>query len=79
MMILGDAGINYFNDSRDYKLKKELSEYNIMFFCVLCNHEERPQKIKTYKTKEFHNGIVYYEKRISKYIICQRWRSIQFE
>ena len=61
MIILGDAGINYFNDSRDYKLKKELSECKITFFCVHGNHEERPEKIKTYKTKEFHNGIVYYE------------------
>ena len=47
MIILGDAGINYFNDSRDYKLKKELSECKITFFCVHGNHEERPEKIKT--------------------------------
>lgn len=61
MIILGDAGINYFNDPRDYKLKKELSDCNITFFCVHGNHEERPEKIKTYKTKDFHDGIVYYE------------------
>ena len=30
-------------------------------FCIRGNHEERPENIKTYKTKKFHEGIVYYE------------------
>ncbi len=30
-------------------------------FCIHGNHEERPEKIDSYKTKRFHNGIVYYE------------------
>jgi len=61
MIVLGDAGINYFNDERDYKLKNKLKECNITFFCVHGNHEERPENIKTYKKKNFCNGIVYYE------------------
>ena len=61
LIVLGDAGINYFNNEQDYILKASLSEYPITFFCVHGNHEERPEKIGTYKLEEFHGGKVYYE------------------
>ena len=61
LIILGDAGINYNLDERDDILKKTLSRLPITFFCIHGNHEERPENIKSYKTKKFHNGIVYYE------------------
>ena len=61
MIILGDAGINYYLDDRDYILKNSLLQLPITLFCIHGNHEERPENISSYKTKEFHNGIVYYE------------------
>lgn len=62
LIILGDAGINYYANEKDNGLKKALNdEFNITFFCIHGNHEERSENIKSYKTKEFHNGIVYYE------------------
>ena len=61
MIILGDAGINYYLDDRDYILKNSLLQLPITLFCIHGNHEERPENISTYKTKVFHNGIVYYE------------------
>lgn len=61
MIILGDAGINYYANETDYILKNSLLQYPITFFCIHGNHEERPENIKSYKTKKFHNGIVYYE------------------
>ena len=42
-------------------LKNSLLQYPITFFCIHGNHEERPENIKTYKTKRFHDGVVYYE------------------
>lgn len=63
MIVLGDAGINYYLDNYDYMLKEELLNYPITFFCIHGNHEERPENIKTYKTKMFHDGIVYYEEK----------------
>lgn len=62
LIILGDSGINYHANERDYILKDELLECPITFFCIHGNHEERPEKINTYRTKKFHDGIVYYEK-----------------
>lgn len=61
LIVLGDAGINYFANKRDNILKSELKNYPITFFCIHGNHEERPENIGTYKTKLFHDGIVYYE------------------
>lgn len=62
LIVLGDAGINYYADERDNALKKSLNElYSITLFCIHGNHEERPENIKTYKTKMFYGGIVYYE------------------
>ncbi len=61
LIVLGDAGINYYANEKDYMLKNGLREYPITFFCIHGNHEERPENIESYKTKKFHNGIVYYE------------------
>ena len=71
LIILGDAGINYFLDLRDYLLKESLANYSITFFCIHGNHEERPNLIPTYKTKEFHEGTVYYEKRFPNILFAK--------
>ena len=61
LIVLGDAGINYYANEKDYILKNSLLQYPITFFCIHGNHEEKPENIESYKTKKFHNGIVYYE------------------
>ena len=63
MIILGDAGINYYLDERDYILKEKLKKLPITLFCIHGNHEERPYNISTYKTIIFKSGIVYYEEQ----------------
>ena len=61
LIILGDAGINYFGVS-DNKLKEELTKIPITFLCVYGNHEERPENIKTYQEINLFDGIMYQEK-----------------
>lgn len=61
LIVLGDAGINYYASDKDYILKNSLLQYPITFFCIHGNHEERPENIDGYQTKEFHDGLVYYE------------------
>ena len=63
LIILGDAGFNYYDDERDDKLKKEISTLNITLFCLHGNKENRPQNVGTYGTRNFCNGKVYYEPR----------------
>lgn len=61
LVILGDAGINYYLDDSDRALKEELSTLPITLFCVHGNHEERPFMIDTYEETEWNGGIVYRE------------------
>ncbi len=61
LIVLGDAGFNYYEDARDDKLKKEISELNITLFCLHGNKENRPQNIGTYGIRSFCGGKVYYE------------------
>lgn len=55
LIILGDAGINFWLNNTDRNLKKRISQCPITLFCIHGNHEERPQNISTYKA-------AYYEK-----------------
>lgn len=71
MIVLGDAGINYFNSQQDYKLKEELLNCPITFFCIHGNHEERPENIKTYIEKEFLGGRVLYEEKYPNILFAQ--------
>lgn len=61
MIILGDAGVNYWLNDRDTRLKNELLELPITLFCIHGNHEERPYMIDTYEEKEWNGGMVYWE------------------
>ena len=61
MIILGDAGFNYYDDKRDDKLKKEISELNITLLCIHGNKENRPQNVGTYGIRSFCGGKVFYE------------------
>ncbi len=61
LIILGDAGFNYYDDKRDDKLKQEISDLNITLFCLHGNKENRPQNVGTYGIRSFCGGKVYYE------------------
>lgn len=61
MVILGDAGINYFLDERDAEKKELLGLLPITLFCVHGNHEEVPEELPGYKELVWHGGVVLYE------------------
>lgn len=61
LVILGDAGINYYLDETDEALKRELSRLDVTLLCVHGNHEERPAEIPSYEEVLWRGGIVYAE------------------
>lgn len=61
LIILGDAGINYYLDEWDHELKQELSRLPVTLFCVHGNHEERPEEIAAYEERLWRGGVVYVE------------------
>lgn len=61
MVILGDAGINYFQDERADRMKAQLAALPLTIFCIHGNHEARPTSISTYIEQEWHGGTIYVE------------------
>jgi 3-oxoacid CoA-transferase subunit A len=61
MIILGDAGFNYYGGKRDRRAKQIVSELPITVFSIHGNHEMRPATIPAYHTAEWHGGQVYME------------------
>lgn len=65
IIILGDAGLNFYLDSREQKFKKKINHLGYQIYCVYGNHEERPENISTMKLvwdKEV-KGEVYVEEK----------------
>lgn len=77
MIILGDAGINYYG-SGDKSRKKKLHKLPITLFCIHGNHEQRPEVIKTYELVEFHGGKVYVEKEFPNLIFAKDGQIYEF-
>lgn len=61
LVILGDAGINYYGIPTDNELKQMLSDLHITLLCIHGNHEMRPETIETYEEVEWNGGNVYIE------------------
>lgn len=47
VIILGDAGVNYYLNQRDKRTKEILKNYLFRFYLVRGNHEARPEDIET--------------------------------
>lgn len=63
IIVLGDAGINYYLNEEDDKYKQYLSNFKIKIFCIRGNHEERPENINTYKEIDMFGGKVFIEEK----------------
>ena len=62
IVILGDAGINYFgNNHGDKKIKSQLNDLGTTILCIHGNHELRPETLSYYREIDWHGGIVYIE------------------
>ena len=61
MIILGDAGFNYYGGSRDLQAKARMAQMQLTIFSIHGNHEKRSDTIPSYRTMEWHGGRVYVE------------------
>ncbi len=58
LIILGDAGINYYGGHRDKKLKQYIASMPITLLCVHGNHERRPTAGLGYEKAQRFSGEV---------------------
>ena len=61
IIILGDAGFNYYLNDRDTRAKEYASAIPVKFFSIHGNHEARPQRIPSYMEGEYCGGKNLYE------------------
>lgn len=71
IILLGDAGLNYYFDHRDDNFKNALCKYPFTYFVIRGNHEERPslcmeKEPNKWTAEEFWYAKVYVEKRCPK-------------
>lgn len=59
MIVLGDAGLNFYGYVSDMKKKRDVSNIGITFFCIHGNHEMRPETVPGYELKEWNGGKVW--------------------
>lgn len=79
MIVLGDAGINYYKSKRDEKVKKFVNDFPFTTFCIHGNHEIRPEDIPTYKTRKYRGGIVWYEEKYPKILFAKDGEIYDFD
>ena len=71
LIILGDAGINYYDEQKDDDLKCLLSELPITLFCIHGNHEKRPETILAYQETNWRGGNVYIEPKFPSLLFAK--------
>ncbi|MCL2628967.1 MAG: metallophosphoesterase [Oscillospiraceae bacterium] len=71
LIILGDAGINYYGGKKEMNFKSLLSKLPITMLCVHGNHERRPETLGTYKEIPWNGGIVYTEENFSNLLFAK--------
>ena len=79
LIILGDAGINYYNGKKDILLKKLLADLPITLFCIHGNHEMRPYNVDGYELIDFKGGKVWVQKEYPNILFAKDGEIFNFE
>ena len=62
IVILGDAGFNYYGNERgDKRVKRRLNDAGVTIFCIHGNHERRPESLPYYRESIWRGGSAYVE------------------
>ena len=79
MIVLGDAGLNYYGDIRDEGRKRFVNDFPFTTFCIHGNHEMRPYEAVGYKTKEYRGGTVWYHEEQPRILFAKDGEVFDFD
>lgn len=79
MIVLGDAGLNYYGNEKDLSRKKFVNDFPFTTFCIHGNHEMRPYDIPGYQMKEYHGGMVWYEENYPNILFAKDGEIYDFD
>lgn len=71
MIILGDAGINFYGGWRNQHKKEFICALPITLFCIHGNHEQCPATISSYAEQKWRGGTVYVEEQFSSILFAK--------
>ena len=71
MIVLGDAGLNYFGDERDTARKTGVSRTRMTYLMIHGNHEMRPETLDGYRLIPWNGGMVYQEERFPNLLFAK--------
>lgn len=72
IVILGDAGANYYLHGRDRQTKKRASRIPATLFCIHGNHEARPQSLpQLYHERHWCGGTVFVEEAFPNLVFAK--------
>ena len=79
LIMLGDVGINYFNDNCDKSRKRILNNIGMTIFCIHGNHEMRPASIPSYRLINYKGGKVWVEEEFPNILFAKDGEVFDFE
>lgn len=71
LIVLGDAGFNYYDDVRDDLLKSKAGQLPITIFCIHGNHEMRPHRVHGYEETIWNGGLVFRQKEFPNLLFAK--------
>jgi 3-oxoacid CoA-transferase subunit A len=71
LIILGDAGINYYGGKKERQFKQLLAKLPLTMFCIQGNHERRPESLGIYQEISFRGGVAYIEPDIPNLLFAK--------
>lgn len=78
LVILGDAGINYYGDERDVAYKKGL-HFPFKLFCIHGNHEMRPTDELGYHEEQWRDGTVFVDEHFPNILFAKDGEVYDFD
>ncbi|MCL2153427.1 MAG: metallophosphoesterase [Oscillospiraceae bacterium] len=78
LIILGDAGVNYYGGKKDLRLKHVLAGLPITLFCIHGNHERRPESLGLYEEAQWCGGTVYVEHEFPNLLFAKDGEVFEF-
>lgn len=72
MIVLGDNGVNWFDDAYDDQYKTFLSQMPITFMMIRGNHDMRPQDVKPHKDAETYSEVAVMDNLVDGFFLLQK-------
>lgn len=79
MIVLGDAGLNYYGGKEDEARKEFVNGFPFTTFCIHGNHEMRPSDLAGYISKEYRGGLVRYEEKYPNLLFAEDGEIYDFD